>query len=78
MECADGFRKLAISTNADTPKQARQGFQHGAEGIRLCRTEDMFFEGDRIAFVRDMILVTTGDRLKARSQSEPLQRGDFE
>ncbi|MDR0418151.1 MAG: pyruvate, phosphate dikinase [Puniceicoccales bacterium] len=79
MDWADGFRKLGIRTNADTPKQAAQAFQLGAEGIGLCRTEHMFFEEDRIDFVRKMILATTmEDRIKALDHLKPLQRGDFE
>jgi pyruvate,orthophosphate dikinase len=79
MEWADGFRKLGIRTNADTPKQAKQAFQLGAEGIGLCRTEHMFFEEDRIDFMREMILATTiKDRTKALDHLKPLQRGDFE
>jgi pyruvate,orthophosphate dikinase len=78
MEWADGFRKLGIRTNADTPKQAKQAFQLGAEGIGLCRTEHMFFEEDRIDFMREMILATTKDRIKALDHLRPLQREDFE
>jgi pyruvate,orthophosphate dikinase len=79
MEWADGFRKLGIRTNADTPKQAKQAFQLGVEGIGLCRTEHMFFEEDRIDFMREMILATTiEDRTKALDHLKPLQRGDFE
>ncbi|MDR1590771.1 MAG: pyruvate, phosphate dikinase [Puniceicoccales bacterium] len=79
MEWADGFRKLGIRTNADTPKQAKQAFQLGAEGIGLCRTEHMFFEEDRIDFMREMILATTTEnRIDALDHLKPLQRGDFE
>ena len=79
MQWADEFRKLGIRTNADTPKQAAQAFQLGAEGIGLCRTEHMFFEDDRIDFMREMILATTvDDRIRALNHLKPLQRGDFE
>ena len=76
---ADHFRKLGIRTNADSPKQAHQASLLGAEGIGLCRTEHMFFENDRIDFMREMILSTTKeDRIQALSHLKPLQRGDFE
>jgi pyruvate,orthophosphate dikinase len=79
MAWADELRTLGIRTNADTPKQAKQAFQFGAEGIGLCRTEHMFFEDDRIDFMRKMILATTTeDRIEALDQLKPLQRGDFE
>jgi pyruvate,orthophosphate dikinase len=79
MEWADGFRRLGIRSNADTAKQAKQAFQLGAEGIGLCRTEHMFFEEDRIDFMREMILATTTeDRIKALDHLKPLQREDFE
>jgi pyruvate,orthophosphate dikinase len=79
MEWADGFRKLGIRANADTPKQAKQAFQLGAGGIGLCRTEHMFFEEDRIDFMREMILATTTeDRTRALDHLKPLQRSDFE
>jgi pyruvate,orthophosphate dikinase len=79
MGWADEFRRLGIRANADTPKQARQAFQLGAEGIGLCRTEHMFFEEDRIDFMREMILATaTEDRIKALDHLKPLQRKDFE
>ncbi|MDR2807156.1 MAG: pyruvate, phosphate dikinase [Puniceicoccales bacterium] len=79
MQWADDFRQLGIWTNADTPKQAQEAFQLGAEGIGLCRTEHMFFEDDRIDFMRKMILApTTEDRIEALNCLKPLQRGDFE
>lgn len=75
----DKFRKLGIRTNADTPNDAKVAREFGAEGIGLCRTEHMFFEGDRIAAVREMILATTPDaRRAALAKLEPLQQGDFE
>jgi pyruvate,orthophosphate dikinase len=57
MELADKYRKLGVRTNADTPRDAAQAMAFGAEGVGLCRTEHMFFEGDRIIPVRRMILV---------------------
>lgn len=79
MGWADHFRKLGIRTNSDSPKQAHQALLLGAEGIGLCRTEHMFFESDRIDFVRQMILATTvEDRIAALAHLKPLQRGDFE
>ncbi len=56
MDWADGFRKIGVRTNADTPNDAKKAVEFGAEGIGLCRTEHMFFEGDRIWPVRQMIL----------------------
>ncbi|MDR0595460.1 MAG: pyruvate, phosphate dikinase [Puniceicoccales bacterium] len=79
MEWADGYRRLGIRTNADSPKQARVAMQLGAEGIGLCRTEHMFFENDRIDHMREMILAdSTAERETALAKLEPLQRGDFE
>jgi pyruvate,orthophosphate dikinase len=79
MEWADQFRTLKVRTNADTPKDAAVARKFGAEGIGLCRTEHMFFEGDRIDAVREMILAEnpTG-RAVAESKLLPMQRGDFE
>ncbi len=56
MGWADEIRKLKVRTNADTPKDAKQAVEFGAEGIGLCRTEHMFFEEDRIMAVREMIV----------------------
>jgi pyruvate,orthophosphate dikinase len=56
MEWADEYRKLGVRTNADVPRDASTAIKFGAEGIGLCRTEHMFFEGDRIKAVREMIL----------------------
>lgn len=78
MRWADGTRKLRVRTNADTPKDARQALKFGAEGIGLCRTEHMFFEGDRILAVREMILADTKDeRERALAKLLPMQRQDF-
>jgi pyruvate,orthophosphate dikinase len=78
IEWADEFRKLKIRTNADTPKDAKKARDFGAEGIGLCRTEHMFFEGERIRAVREMILADslTG-RKKALKKLLPMQRKDF-
>ena len=79
MAWADEFRKLKVYTNADTPTDAKTARSFGAEGIGLCRTEHMFFEGDRIISVRQMILAETlEEREKALAKLLPMQRGDFE
>jgi pyruvate,orthophosphate dikinase len=79
MSWADGVRKLRVRTNADKPKEAAEAVAFGAEGIGLCRTEHMFFEGNRIDAMREMILATTLDaRKKALDKLLPYQRGDFE
>lgn len=79
MKWADEVRTLKVRTNADTPKDAAQAVAFGAEGIGLVRTEHMFFEGDRIKAVREMIVSKTeGQRRKALSKLLPMQRGDFE
>ncbi|MGQ9828702.1 MAG: pyruvate, phosphate dikinase [Roseiflexus sp.] len=76
---ADEVRRLGVRANADTPTDARTARLFGAEGIGLCRTEHMFFEGDRIDAVREMIVAETAeDRRKALAKIEPLQQGDFE
>jgi len=76
---ADEVRRLGVRANADTPTDARAARLFGAEGIGLCRTEHMFFEGDRIDAVREMIVAETAeDRRKALAKIEPLQQGDFE
>ncbi len=78
MKWADEFRTLGIRTNADTPEQATNAIAFGAEGIGLCRTEHMFFEGDRIDAMREMILAGTKDeRLRALAKLLPYQRADF-
>jgi pyruvate,orthophosphate dikinase len=78
MSWADKFRKLGVRTNADTPHDARVARQFGAEGIGLCRTEHMFFEGDRIDAMREMILAETVEARKAAlAKLLPYQREDF-
>jgi pyruvate,orthophosphate dikinase len=79
MKLADKYRKLGIRTNADTPEQVRHAIAFGAEGIGLTRTEHMFFEGDRIDAMREMILAENeDDRRKALAKLLPYQRDDFE
>ena len=79
MKWADKYRKLGVRTNADTPAQAKMAVELGAEGIGLCRTEHMFFEGDRIDAVREMILASDlSERQKALDKLLPYQRKDFE
>jgi pyruvate,orthophosphate dikinase len=78
MEWADEIRRLGVRTNADTPKDAQVARNFGAEGIGLCRTEHMFFEGDRIKAVREMILADDeAGRRKALEKLLPMQKGDF-
>lgn len=78
MSWADKYRKLKIRTNADQPDQCRNAISFGAEGIGLCRTEHMFFGGDRIDAVREMILADTVDeRKRALEKLFPYQRDDF-
>src|SRR5438045_9301695 len=78
MKWADQFRTLGVRTNADTPEQATNAVAFGAEGVGLCRTEHMFFEGDRIDAMREMILAGTKDaRARAVAKLLPYQRGDF-
>ena len=78
MQWSDKYRKLDIRTNADTPEQVENAIAFGAEGIGLCRTEHMFFEGDRIDEMREMILArNTDDRKKALAKLLPYQREDF-
>ena len=79
MDWADEIRTLQVRTNADTPADAKKAVELGAEGIGLCRTEHMFFEGDRIDAFRDMICSdTVEEREEALSKILPLQQGDFE
>jgi pyruvate, orthophosphate dikinase len=79
LEWADGFRRLGIRTNADTPQDTANAVKFGAEGIGLCRTEHMFFEGDRIIAVREMILADDeAGRREPLAKLLPMQRGDFE
>jgi len=78
MGWADATRTLKVRANADTPNDARVARDFGAEGIGLCRTEHMFFEGDRIKAVREMILADTLDgRKRALEKLLPMQKGDF-
>jgi pyruvate,orthophosphate dikinase len=78
MNWADKYRRLEVWANADTPKQAETAIQLGAQGIGLCRTEHMFFEGDRIHYVRRMILSDTKEeREKALAFLFPMQKEDF-
>ncbi len=78
MKWADEYRTLKIRTNADTPKDAQRAREFGAEGIGLTRTEHMFFEGERIMAMRQMILADNqGDREKALAKLLPYQRDDF-
>jgi pyruvate, orthophosphate dikinase len=79
MGWADGIRTMKVRTNADTPADAKQAIDFGAEGIGLCRTEHMFFETDRIAAIREMIVSKTVEQRKAAlAKLLPMQRGDFE
>ncbi|MEX2549540.1 MAG: pyruvate, phosphate dikinase [Nitriliruptoraceae bacterium] len=79
MGWADGFRRLLVRANADTPTDAQEARRKGAEGIGLCRTEHMFFEGERIDAMRDMIMApNTIVRTEALNRLEPLQTDDFE
>jgi pyruvate, orthophosphate dikinase len=76
---ADEVRTLRVRANADTPRDARQARSFGAEGIGLCRTEHMFFEGDRITAMREMIVAREeGGRRRALNKLLPMQRQDFE
>ncbi len=78
MKWADKYRKLDVRTNADTPADAKRARGFGAQGIGLCRTEHMFFEGDRIMAMREMILAQNEeDRKKALEKLLPVQRKDF-
>jgi pyruvate,orthophosphate dikinase len=78
MEWADATRRMKVRTNADTPADARMARSFGAEGIGLCRTEHMFFEGDRIIAMREMILADIEkDRRAALAKLLPMQRSDF-
>ena len=79
MGWADKYRVLEVRTNADTPRDAEKAKELGAQGIGLCRTEHMFFEGDRIAAIREMICSDTVEQRKAAlAKLEPMQQGDFE
>lgn len=78
MEWADAARRMKVRTNAETPLDTRMARSFGAEGIGLCRTEHMFFDGDRIVAMREMILADTEkDRRSALDKLLPMQRSDF-
>jgi pyruvate,orthophosphate dikinase len=78
MEIADNFRRLRVRANADRPSEAEIALTLGAEGIGLCRTEHMFFEGERIDYMRKMILAETeSERREALAELLPFQREDF-
>ena len=78
MTWSDKFRKMGVRTNADSPDQSKAAVAYGAQGIGLCRTEHMFFEGDRITFMRQMILATDEkERRTALKKLLPFQRKDF-
>ena len=79
LDWADETRRLRVRANADTPRDARVARGFGAEGIGLCRTEHMFFEGDRIQTMREMIVARDeGGRRRALAKLLPMQRADFE
>ncbi|MBW2060002.1 MAG: pyruvate, phosphate dikinase [Deltaproteobacteria bacterium] len=79
MKWVDEIRRLGVRTNADTPHDAKTALDFGAKGIGLCRTEHMFFEGERIDAVRQMILASDQEgRQEALAKIEPMQRQDFE
>ncbi len=79
MEWADEYRTMKVRTNADTPLDAKQARDFGAEGIGLCRTEHMFFEPDRISAIREMIVSKSVEQREAAlAKLLPMQRGDFE
>ena len=79
MDLAGKYARMKVRANADTPRDAEQAFAFGAEGIGLCRTEHMFFEGERIKAVREMILADDeAGRRVALNKLLPMQRGDFE
>ena len=78
MEWADKYRAMQVRTNADNPKDAKNAFNFGAQGVGLCRTEHMFFEADRIPAVREMIVSSSvEERKKALAKLLPMQRKDF-
>lgn len=78
MEWSDKYRSLKVRTNADNPRDAKVAYDFGAEGIGLCRTEHMFFEGERIMAMREMIVSNTvEERQKALNKLLPMQREDF-
>jgi pyruvate,orthophosphate dikinase len=78
MNWADKYAALKVRTNADNPRDAKVAYEYGAQGIGLCRTEHMFFEGDRIMAVREMIVAkNVEERKKALAKLLPMQREDF-
>jgi len=78
MSWADDIRRMEVRSNAEMPKDAQLAYSFGAQGIGLCRTEHMFFEGERIVAVREMILATDEEgRRKALAKLLPMQRKDF-
>jgi pyruvate, orthophosphate dikinase len=78
MEWADAVRRMGVRANVDTPRDARVAQKFGAEGIGLCRTEHMFFEGERIVAIREMILANDeAGRRVALAKLLPIQRADF-
>ncbi|MDO4410103.1 MAG: pyruvate, phosphate dikinase [Akkermansia sp.] len=78
MQWCDDCTKMKVRTNADSPKQTENAIAFGATGIGLCRTEHMFFEGNRVDYVREMILATKkSDRVAAVAKLLPFQKGDF-
>ena len=79
MTWADEARRMKIRTNADTPRDAAQAVKFGAEGIGLVRTEHMFFDGDKIKAIREMIVAKTPEQMEAAlAKLEPMQQEDFE
>ena len=79
MEWADKRRRMNVRTNADTPRDAAQAVAFGAEGIGLVRTEHMFFDGDKIKAIREMIVAKTPEQMEAAlAKLEPMQQADFE
>ncbi len=79
MEISEKYTRMSVRTNADTPEDARRARAFGAKGIGLCRTEHMFFEGERIKAMREMILSSTVEgRKRALAKLLPFQRADFE
>ncbi|MFP4195198.1 MAG: pyruvate, phosphate dikinase [Candidatus Woesearchaeota archaeon] len=78
MQWADKHRTMKVRTNAETPRDAKKALEFGAQGIGLCRTEHMFFEGERIKAVREMILSETKEKRKeALEKIKPFQKDDF-
>ena len=78
MKWADDIKELAVRTNAETPEDVKIAKRFGAEGIGLCRTEHMFFDSQRIKYMREMILANSeNNRIKALEKLEPYQKKDF-